>query len=199
VPRKMFLSGLLLVSPFFSVVATAQDADDPTGPDVVSGPYVGATSSRARFTDESFTSFGVNYDHGSKVLAGWRLHRNFAVEASYFQLGDISSLVGNSTSFSVEPKGYGVSAIGLLPVWRADFFAKAGIISIDWNSRVAPLTTRFSLDSENGTKLAYGAGAQLRFGGVAVRVEYERFAIDLFDSDIELISLGATYTFNLGK
>ena len=46
---------------------------------------------------------------------------------------------------------------------------------------------------ETGTDPVYGAGAQVRVGSFALRLEYERFDFD--DDSADLVSLGFTYTF----
>jgi hypothetical protein len=48
---------------------------------------------------------------------------------------------------------------------------------------------------ERGIQFAYGLGAQVRLGRFAIRAEYEKFDTDLI-GDLDLISLGVTYTFS---
>ena len=46
----------------------------------------------------------------------------------------------------------------------------------------------------DGSDFAFGAGAQLAFGALAIRAEYEQFMIKDID-DLNLVSLGLTWQF----
>ena len=48
-------------------------------------------------------------------------------------------------------------------------------------------------EKREGSDPTYGAGAQMRLGSFALRLEYERFDFDHDSSD--LVSIGFTYTF----
>lgn len=54
------------------------------------------------------------------------------------------------------------------------------------------------LETDRATKVAYGAGVLFHLRNIAFRAEYEKFDTDLI-GDLELISLGVTYTFNLAR
>ena len=47
---------------------------------------------------------------------------------------------------------------------------------------------------DHGTEFAWGAGAQLNFGSLSARLEYDNFDIDNTDG-AELYTLGVTWTF----
>ncbi len=47
------------------------------------------------------------------------------------------------------------------------------------------------------TELAYGAGVQFNLGNLGLRAEYEKFDTDVV-GDLDVISIGATYTFAFG-
>ena len=49
------------------------------------------------------------------------------------------------------------------------------------------------IEKREGSDPTYGAGAQMRLGSFALRLEYERFDFDHDSSD--LVSIGFTYTF----
>jgi hypothetical protein len=175
-----------------SLVGSAAFAQDQ---DVVKGFYAGGAITQARFDDENFSLDDVDDEDNSwKVIAGYRFHENFAAEASYIDFGELSAqqLVGTG-SFTAEAKGLSLFAVGLIPVPYVDLFAKIGAAKID--SKTRGLVTNFDDDT---TEFAYGAGAQWRWRNLAVRAEYEKFDTDII-GDLDLISLGATYTFNLTR
>ena len=47
---------------------------------------------------------------------------------------------------------------------------------------------------DNGTEFAWGGGAQVSFGSLAARLEYDNFDIENTDG-VDLYTLGATWTF----
>jgi hypothetical protein len=109
-----------------------------------------------------------------------------AVEANYVNFGEASD-----DDVEIDADGVSAFAVGFLAAGPVDLFAKAGVVSWD---------ATFSLDGvgrigqDDGTDLAYGVGAQLRFLSLGVRAEYEIFDIDGVD-DLSMISVGFTYTF----
>src|SRR5690606_27432887 len=81
-----------------------------------------------------------------------------------------------------------VSAVGYYSLPLVDLFGRVGVAR--WKS---DRDAGFFGDTERGTDLTYGVGAQLRFLSLALRLEYERFKID--SDSIDTVSLGLTYTF----
>jgi hypothetical protein len=187
--RKIFATTLLLGSTLAGSAAFAQDAD------VVKGFYAGGAITQARFDEDNFSLADVDDEDNSwKVIGGFRFHENFAVEANYIDFGELSArqLIGTG-SVTAEAKGISLFAVGLIPVPYVDLFAKIGGAKIDAKTR--GLLTNFDDDT---TEFAYGAGAQWRWRNLAVRAEYEKFDTDII-GDLDLISVGATYTFNLTR
>ncbi len=77
-----------------------------------------------------------------------------------------------------------------------DLFAKAVSLCPEAHVRTNGLIGAFD-DTDNSTDLAGGVGAQVRFDKLAVRVEYEKFNLDLgggFEAP-DMISVGASWTF----
>lgn len=165
--------------------ASAQTADPPLG------PYVGAGITRSHFDSSSFDLDDVdNNDNSWKAIAGYRMHRNFAVEANYIDFGKASAPAQPSGGpFQVKPKGFGVQAVGLAPAGPVDFFLKAGVARLDAKGNVGAVTF-----SDKKTEFAYGAGLQFRLSSFAIRAEYEKYDTDVV-GDLDLITLGATFTF----
>ena len=83
-------------------------------------------------------------------------------------------------------------AVGFLPIPAlVDLYAKAGLVR--WETEGQRRQASFDFD-DDGTEFGYGAGAQVRFGSLAARLEYEQFDVEHTDG-VELLSLGVTWTF----
>ena len=154
------------------------------------GVYIGASvgESSVQFDDAD-----LNFDAsatGYKAIAGWRFLDWLAVEGNYVDLGSgEDKVVGEKVESDVS--GISLSAIGFLPVGPVDLFARVG--AINWDADVSAPDLGFK-DSDDGTDLAYGIGAQFRVWSLSIRGEYERFDISNADT-VDLISVGVTWTF----
>ncbi len=133
------------------------------------------------FPDDDFDSD----DTAFKLIAGIRPLDWLAVEAAYVNFGEPEDTVVG-TKLQADGDGISAFAVGFLPVGPVDLFAKAGLIA--WDSKI----TGGAFD-DDGSDLAYGVGAQFRVLGLAIRAEYEKF--DISDVDLDMISVGVTYTF----
>jgi opacity protein-like surface antigen len=123
-------------------------------------------------------------DTAFKLIAGIRPLDWLGVEAAYVNFGEPEDTVFGQ---NVKADGDGISAfaVGFLPTGPVDLFAKLGLIS--WDSKIS------GTFDDDGTDLAYGVGAQFRVLGLSIRAEYEKF--DISDVDLDMISVGLTYTF----
>jgi opacity protein-like surface antigen len=123
-------------------------------------------------------------DTAFKLIAGIRPLDWLGVEAAYVNFGEPEDTVFGQ---NVKADGDGISAfaVGFLPTGPVDLFAKLGLIS--WDSKIS------GTFDDDGTDLAYGVGAQFRVLGLSIRAEYEKF--DISDVDLDMISVGVTYTF----
>ena len=72
-----------------------------------------------------------------------------------------------------------------------DVYARAGLAH--W--KVDGSATGLGSDSQTGDEFTYGVGVGVHFGSVGVRAEYERFRINDFDTNVNTLSIGFTYTF----
>jgi opacity protein-like surface antigen len=189
--RIWIATALLLGTSLAGTTAIAQMGQDE---EVVNGFYLGGAITQARFDDDNFSLSDVDDEDNSwKIVGGYRFLDNFAVEASYVDFGEMSAplLTGTGVPFSAEAKGFTAFGVGMIPVPFFDLFAKVGVARIDAETR--GLATN---SDDNTTEFAYGGGAQWRWRNLAVRAEYEKFDTDVV-GDLDLISLGATYTFNI--
>jgi len=129
---------------------------------------------------------------GGKVFAGWRFHRNLAVELSYLDFGKAraTGVVGGAdTEGKMATKAAGLSAVGLLPVSEELWvFARLGGLQTQTRSTLNGV----DLASHGETEIHTGIGAMYQFSRRwAARLEYERSS----DVKIDFISLGAQYRF----
>jgi hypothetical protein len=166
-----------------------------------SGLYLGASVGRTTLAiddvDLDLESFDFEADDTAyKVIVGYRLLGFLAVEGSYIDFGSLSDSIDTiegTASLEAELTGFDAVAMGMLPLGIADLFVKAGVVV--WDADLRSALGELSVEeSDSGTDLVYGAGAQVRFKGLAVRAEIEFF--DVADADnLYLITVGATYTF----
>jgi hypothetical protein len=133
------------------------------------------------FPDDDFDSD----DTAFKLIAGIRPLDWLGVEAAYVNFGEPEDTVLGQ-KLKADGDGISAFAVGFLPTGPVDLFAKVGLIA--WDSKV----TGGAFD-DDGSDLAYGVGAQFRVLGLSIRAEYEKF--DISDVDLDMISVGVTYTF----
>lgn len=161
------------------------------------GIYVGLASSdvSSDYDVGAFASSGpVDDERGFKAIVGFRPLDSFAIEANYADLGDtrVPLAVACITApcpaeASIDSQAVSVSAVGLFALPLVDLYGRVGVAR--WESK----ETSFAALKREGTDPTYGAGAQVRLGSFALRLEYERFDFD--DDSADLVSIGFTYTF----
>ena len=170
----------------------------PVGPALAAdnGLYVGLATSEVSSDYDlgAFGAGGADDDRGFKAIVGVRPFDSFAIEANYVDMGDtrvplsIACITAPCpTQASIDSQALSVSAVGLLALPLVDLYARVGYAS--WESE----RSSFAPQKRDGRDPTYGAGAQLRVGSFALRLEYERFKLDRDSSD--LMSIGFTYTF----
>lgn len=152
-----------------------------------SGAYLGASLGSSSI---DVSGGGVSYDDndmGFKVFGGYNFGLvplvDVAIEGSYVDFGTAEG-AGTETSVT------GLDAFGLvgLSMGPMSLFGKLG--AIYWDGEASG--TGGSAD-DSGTNPAYGIGLQFQLFSIALRAEYELFALD--DVDIGFVSAGVSYTF----
>ncbi|HKS54645.1 MAG TPA: outer membrane beta-barrel protein [Steroidobacteraceae bacterium] len=154
---------------------------------------------------------------GWRGLAGYRFHRNFAVELEYLDFGssriDETYVLEDSgffppgpftfeRHFTTDVSGPAVSALGKLPVGAGfELFVRAGVLFAD--SKIRGSGNTFVSSGSSATYadrvLFGGAGVDWNFAGRwSARLEYERSKdIErndlLAESHVELLSLGVLF------
>jgi opacity protein-like surface antigen len=176
--RKAILSVALLALP--ALPAAAAD----------NGFYLGASVGQANLKIDNLTNNILpdddfdSDDTAFKLIAGMRPLDWLGVEAAYVNFGEPEDTVVGQ-KLKADGDGISAFAVGFLPTGPVDLYAKLGLIS--WDSKISG-----SFD-DDGTDLAYGVGAQFRLLSLSIRAEYEKF--DISDVDLDMISVGVTYTF----
>jgi OOP family OmpA-OmpF porin len=174
--RKQILTGLVATFALTTLPAVAAD----------NGIYLGASVGQSGLEIDDF-----DYDAsatGYKIIAGWRFLDWLAVEGNYVDFGSGDDRVAG-TKIETEADGISLSAVGFLPVGPVDLFARVG--AVDWSADIS--SPGIGSGSDDGTDLTYGIGAQFRVWSLSIRAEYEMF--DVSDADLDMISLGVTWTF----
>jgi hypothetical protein len=163
------------------------------------GVYAGGSVGQAK-TDlhDGLDSILDGKDTAFKLIVGLRPLDWLGVELSYVDLGEVTQDVGGGPigNFRLDEAGFDAFGMLFYDIANVDLFAKGGFIRWDTRASVNTIFGRNGRDDQ-GTDLAWGAGAQVRFGSLAARLEYEHFDIDTppgFDAP-DLISLGVTWTF----
>ena len=174
--RKQIITGFVATLALASLPAVAAD----------NGIYLGGSVGQSSLQVDDF-----NFDAsatGYKLIAGWRFLDWLAVEGNYIDFGSGDDTVeGNKIESDAD--GVSLSAVGFLPVGPVDLFARVG--AVDWSADLS--SPGIDSGGDDGTDLTYGIGAQFRVWSLSIRAEYEIF--DIEDADVDMISLGVTWTF----
>jgi len=183
--RRKPLAWMAFLLPAMLAAGGAANAAD-------NGFYLGAAVTQAKVDDIFDTNLEID-NTGYKIIAGFRPLDLLAVEANYIDLGDETRSLGLANA-NADAKAFAAFGLLFLPIPIVDIYAKAGLArwKLEGNSNLGN-TSLFRTDDE-GTEFAYGAGAQLQFGSLGARLEYESFEIDNTDG-ADIVSLGLTWTF----
>lgn len=180
-------------------------AEDVLG--IYVGGAIGQSQVSALANSASFAPIGDNAigefteNHSAfKVMIGVRPISLVGAELAYIDFGHPS---GTLFDYPADASIKGEAAFGILylPVPVVDIYVKAGVARLlSTLSGVVPylplcsscVPPRFEQDRTN-TSGAGGIGAQVKFGALAVRAEYERF--NAAGESPSLLSAGVTWTF----
>jgi OmpA-OmpF porin, OOP family len=167
-----------------------------------------------QFLDLGFDSATITTDKrdvGFRLFGGYRLHKNFALEAAYVDLGKFSFRADVTPSGTLDGatkiNGAELSALGILPInERVSVFARLGAFSAETKTTYSgngsvEIITDAETQKKRSTKLSYGVGATFNFGKrIALRSEWSRYtklgnALTVGQTDASLYSLGVVYRF----
>ena len=136
---------------------------------------------------------------GFKLLAGYQIMPNLAIESSYGDTGRTKANFGDDY-LSSKTRSFTVAALGIYPVAKdVELFGKIGAHSTR-NKYNINMPGLIASGSFNNSGLLAGAGAQYRFTpNLLGRVEYEhlRRAVDDLDGrkNINLVTASVLYQF----
>ncbi len=163
------------------------------------GVYVGAAVGESNVRNNGF--YASDYYGSDNRATAWQLSLGirpiapFGLEYDYMNFGNAkSSSGGYYDSANGSTTAHAVFALGYLPIPLplVDLYGKLGVARL--NSDTTNYGPLFSVrQTIANSDLAYGVGAQAKFGGLAVRVEYAR--INDRNGDPDLLSAGITWTF----
>lgn len=156
-----------------------------------SGAYIGASAGQAAVRDvDELSGFELDSEDTSfKAILGFRSADFLAFELNYIDLGQPQqTFAGQRVALDAQ----GVDGFVILSkrIAMVDLYAKVGVLLWEAEASVQGLGTA----TDDGTDLGFGGGAQLNFGNMAVRAEYEQFEISDID-DVNLVSFGLIWTF----
>ena len=148
-------------------------------------------------------------DTGYKVFGGYKFHRNFAVEAGFFDLGSFgytaTTVPPGTLTGDVRIRGLNLDLVGILPVTdRLSVLGRVGVVSARSKghfSSTGAVTMPFANPdpSERSTGAKVGIGMQYDFTDrLALRGEVERYRVKDSISNkghIDLLSVGLIYRF----
>jgi OOP family OmpA-OmpF porin len=147
-------------------------------------------------------------DTGFKLLLGYQINPNLAIEGGYVNLGKASyqaTFTGGTAVASVKASGPTISAVGIMPVNDSlSLFGKLGVINGKVEAYVAatgPGGAASAAISPSKWRPSVGIGASYnvnkQFG---LRMEYEHFnklgdANTIGESNVNLFTVGAVFKF----
>ena len=154
-------------------------------------------------------------DTAWKLIAGYRINRNFAAELSYLQLGEFSESTTISRPPSTATAGisgkweakntFTLAGLGILPFGdRFSVFGKVGAYMTKIEQRASATvgsSTFTDVESVNSKGFLFGFGAGFDVTrNVTIRAEWERLT-DVGDKektgegDLDLLTIGAIFRF----
>jgi OmpA-OmpF porin, OOP family len=140
--------------------------------------------------DDVDLDFDTDED-ATKIYAGWRFNRFFAVQLDQYDFGE-STLAVNLLPVSTETEGTAASIVGTLPIGPIELFARAGMIWYDVNVN---FDGEDVIDeSGNDNVLAAGIGFTVA-KRLNIKLEYEEIQLDNAVDDANAVWLSANWRF----
>ncbi len=148
-------------------------------------------------------------DRGYKVFGGYRINRNFAVEAGYFDLGSFgytaTTVPAGTLGGDIRVKGVNLDLVGILPITgKLSALGRVGVISERTRGNFGStggvrMPYASANPSERSTGVKFGAGLNYDFTeSLAMRLEAERYRIkDAVGNKghVDMVSVGLVYRF----
>ena len=168
-------------------------------------PYIGFSIGQASI-EEACESSGISVvscedsDTSFKVYGGAKLHRNFAFELAYVDMGE-SVVKDNVDTLVIEATGLNASVFGIIPASRnIDLFGKVGLMY--WEAEKSSSgTSNGTIASSEGADITFGFGANVGVSRTfALRAEFEKFRkvggeMTTGESAVTVLTLGVAWYF----
>ena len=144
---------------------------------------------------------------GFKLYGGYQLHRNFALEGGYFDLGKFgytaNTIPTGTLDGNIKLKGFNLDAVGILPI--TDRFSALGRVGLNYAKASDSFTGTGAVNvtnpnpSKSGTNYKLGVGLQYAFTeALGMRAEVERYRVNDAVGNkghADLFSVGLVYRF----
>lgn len=167
------------------------------------GFYVGAHGgvSQAKSACDDFSGPGISCDDKDvmwRILGGYQINKNFAVEAAYTDLGEAKA-TGPGGFVSAKSHALELVAVGIVPIDRFSLYGKLGVYHGTTDGQARTVLVRGDA-SDTATELTYGVGAGFDVTRqVTLRAEYQKYndfgGDNVGKSDIDVFSLGVLFRF----
>lgn len=162
---------------------------------------IGIGQSKAKGACDGVSGPGITCketDTAGKILGGYQLSKNFALELGYADLGQAKATFSGSGDATIGTKGFEFTGIGMLPIGdRFSLLARAGLFH--WNVDAKDGTGLVGSASASGTDLTFGFGVKFDFTkDFAIRGEWQRYK-DVGDAnttgqgDVDFIGASLVY------
>jgi OmpA-OmpF porin, OOP family len=167
-----------------------------------------------QFLDLGFDSATITSDKrdvGFRLFGGYQLHKNFALEAAYVDLGKFSFrgdvTPAGTLNGATKISGAELSALGILPInERISVFARLGAFSAETKTAYSgngsvEIINGAETQKKRSTNLSYGVGATVNINKrIALRSEWARYTklgntLTGGQADANLYSIGVVYRF----
>lgn len=169
--NKSILS--ILVASALTVTSSAVFAADE-------GFYLGGGLGQSRTTNSTtnVSTTGTSF----KLIGGYSLNKNFAVEAEYVDLGTFASVTGAD----VKGTALGVSAVGTLPLGDTfSLYGKVGVASVSTTTTAQPGWILLVSGNQSKTGVSAGFGGEFNVApNAAIRLSFDSYQFDALASTI---------------
>jgi hypothetical protein len=151
------------------------------------GASLGASFQNTSVQDVSGNNFDLDGEEFAwKIFAGIRAARVLGIEGDYRDFGKVQNTVGTINVESATT-AWDLFLTGTMPLGPLEAFGKAGVVW--WRSDAKIDQNPFDV---NGSDFAWGLGAAINFGGMAIRAEFERFELG-GDDNLMMLTAGISF------
>jgi OOP family OmpA-OmpF porin len=167
------------------------------------GWYIGGSFGQSEVEIEGCGA-GVTCDEKDtawRILGGYQINRNFAVELGFHQFGDASATAPGIGRLDFEANAFELVGLGAFPLGNQfSIYGKAGLYRGETNVTGTVLGVPVDV-KETNTDLTYGIGAQYDINRqLGIRLEWQRYTnmgdnATIGESDVDVMSLGLVFRF----